>query len=97
MKVFLPENFTPASDGYVNNDTKKKENTEPFVAGRSSEIESLKKTLLNWRKGQQSLIILTGSSGNGKSSLSKIVSHEVLKDDKLIKWYNFEIFFASIF
>ena len=85
--MYIPEYVIPKISIRGKKDTKEKRIDEgPFVAGRSSEIISLKKAVDDWKNGQRALIILTGSSGNGKSSLSKIIASEVKEDTNTILW-----------
>ena len=59
---------------------------QPFIAGRMREISKLEDIIEKWVCGQRALVVISGSSGYGKSALSKVVSYSIQKDDKVIAW-----------
>ena len=59
---------------------------QPFVAGRTDEMISLMGSITSWKSGLHKTIILSGSSGYGKSTLNNAITYHIKKNYDCIFW-----------
>ncbi|KAJ3333459.1 Adenylate cyclase type 10, partial [Blyttiomyces sp. JEL0837] len=55
-----------------------------YVGGRDKEFQTLKKALMDWSRGEPTVIVVSGSAGAGKSSLGQKLKRDIMLQKNIL-------------